>query len=110
MRPEFCLCMVVCFHKTLAWSRTLLRAHLALINNIIAKPVTHKHRLMAAEMHRLWSFEWSPRCVGWRVTARVIQEGAPEESNVRALIIRIGFWGVPYYNCSIIYPKPYSNY
>ena len=27
-----------------------------------------------------------------------------------ALIIRIGFWGVPYYIYSIVYPKPYSNY
>ena len=25
-------------------------------------------------------------------------------------MIRTGFWGLPYYNCSIIYPKPYSNY
>ena len=31
-------------------------------------------------------------------------------TNIGALMIRIGFWGVPYYNYSIIYPKPYSNY
>ena len=30
--------------------------------------------------------------------------------NVGALIIRIGFWGAPCYNYSIIYPKAYSNY
>ena len=32
-----------------------------------------------------------------------------DEGKVGDLTIRIGFWGVPYYHCSIIYPKPYSN-
>ena len=33
-------------------------------------------------------------------------------SNAWPLIIRMGFWGVPYYNYGILYypPKPYSNY
>ena len=30
--------------------------------------------------------------------------------NVGALIIRVRFWGVPYFNYGIIYPKPYSKY
>ena len=30
--------------------------------------------------------------------------------NIGALIITLFFWGVPYYNYSIMGPKPYSNY
>ena len=36
---------------------------------------------------------------------RLMKAKAPTLGNVGALIIRIGFCGVPYYDCSIIYPQ-----
>ena len=63
---------------------------------------------------------WFFAQIGVHMTARTLSSQARKErspnldiyfksSNVGALIIRIGLFGVPYHNYSRIYPKPNSD-